>query len=422
VVPAYARGESRRAVEDRLREHFEKIGASLSPHKRVRILRFTDNELPRTRTRKVKRDEVAAALQRMIHDQPSATIPEGAELAPWLVHALEQVADGAAVITPATRLIEDLGLDSLALAELAEEIAVKAGTELSAEQLANLSTIADLQGLLTAGQNRPRLPSYSRFARPYTVTLPGPLKRLGEEVFRRSLDSALEGWLKPRIMGRGNIPANRNLLVVANHSSHIDFALVGHAMGPYARELVVLAAKDYFFNTGLRRFLTMNFTRLIPFDRERAQLESLEDALAQLRAGRSVLMFPEGTRSPDGAIHEFKSGAGYLALHGGCDVLPMHIRGSYDVLGKGSLIPRYASVEVRIGAAITSDTLRAAAQDTDGPGAYRRLADLMHAAVLSLSNLTSKTSRASLPLVSPVALPVPRKATRAERRRLRVKG
>ena len=53
--------------------------------------------------------------------------------------------------------------------------------------------------------------------------------------------------------------------------------------------LVVLAAKDYFFNTWPRRFLAVNFTRLIPFDRERAQLDSLEEALAQLRAGRSVL-------------------------------------------------------------------------------------------------------------------------------------
>ena len=120
VVPAYARGESRRAVEDRLREHFDKVGAGLSAHKRIRILRFTDTELPRTRTRKVKRAEVTAVLERMIQNQPGARDRGGDEIAPWLAHALEQVAGGATEITPATRLIEDLGLDSLALAELAE--------------------------------------------------------------------------------------------------------------------------------------------------------------------------------------------------------------------------------------------------------------------------------------------------------------
>ena len=56
------------------------------------------------------------------------------------------------------------------------------------------------------------------------------------------------------------------------------FALASYALGAPGRELVVLAAKDYFFNTNARRFVVSNFTRLIPFDRERAQLDSLDDA------------------------------------------------------------------------------------------------------------------------------------------------
>jgi 1-acyl-sn-glycerol-3-phosphate acyltransferase len=127
-----------------------------------------------------------------------------------------------------------------------------------------------------------------------------------------------------------------------------------------------------------------NFTRLIPFDRERAQLESLDDAIDELDAGRSVLLFPEGTRSPDGAIHEFKSGAGYLALRGGCDVLPVRISGTYEVLGKGSIIPQRSPVEVRIGRVITNAELRTIADKAEGTGAYRKLADVMRAAVLAL--------------------------------------
>jgi long-chain acyl-CoA synthetase len=385
VVPAYARGESRRTVEDRLREHFEKVSRGLSTYKRVRIIRFTDSELPRTRTRKIKRAEAAGVLARMLQKDTGArpTLSEG--ITPWLAHALQQVASGASDITPATRLTEDLGLDSLALAELAEHIAAKAGYELSAEQLANLSTIDDLQKLLSEGQNRPRLPTYARFGQPFTFTLPEPLRRLGEAAVRRSLYAAFDGWLKPLIMGRGNLPANRNVLVVANHSSHADFGLVSYAMGAQGRDLVVMAAKDYFFNNGIRRFIATNFTRLIPFDRERAQLDSLDEALAQLRGGRSVLMFPEGTRSLDGAVHDFKSGVGYLALYGGCDILPIRISGTHQVLGKGSLIPRRAPVEVRIGAVITNARLLAVAADAEGAGAYRKLADYLRNAVLALT-------------------------------------
>ncbi len=105
------------------------MSAGLSPHKRIRILRFTDLELPRTRTRKVKRGEVAAQLRAMLHGDGARKAAGGGEVEAWISDALAQVA-GAHDVTPATRLVEDLGLDSLALAELGEQIAERAGREL----------------------------------------------------------------------------------------------------------------------------------------------------------------------------------------------------------------------------------------------------------------------------------------------------
>ena len=313
AVPEYAKGKSRRSVEDKLRAHFETVSTGLNSYKRIEILCFTDAELPRTRTHKVKRAEVVKRLRETIDSSDVARQSTGTEV------------------------------------EL-------------------------------------RLPSYARFAKPYTIDLPPPLRRLSEFAIRKTVGAALDSLLKPRVMGRGNIPANRNFIVVANQASHLDFALVSHALGASGRDLVVLAAKDYFFNTGLRRFASSNFARLIPFDRDLAQIESLEAALAELAAGRSVLMFPEGTRSPDGAIHEFKSGVGYLAMHAGCDVLPIHLKGTFEVLGKGQLFPRRAPVEVRIGRVITSDELRLLAQDAKGAGAYRKLADHIRQTVVELGD------------------------------------
>ncbi|HVA81930.1 MAG TPA: 1-acyl-sn-glycerol-3-phosphate acyltransferase, partial [Candidatus Binataceae bacterium] len=390
AVPAYAQGESRRAVEDGLRAHFEKIAQGLSPHKRVRILRFTDAELPRTRTRKVKRNEVAVILRNLLDaaGAANAAAAHGSEVEPWLAQALAQVSSEQITITPATRLIEDLGLDSLAMAELGEHIAEHAGHEVGPEEMSELRTVEDLQRVASAGTGtgRVRMPSYARFADPYTPKLPAVVRGIARGMLRRTQHSAFQTWLRPEILGRGNIPANRNLLVVANHSSHLDFGLVGYALGKLGNDLIVLAAKDYFFNTRTRRFLAANFTSLIAFDRERAQLESLDDALLELGAGKSVLMFPEGTRSADGAIHEFKSGAGYLALRSGCDVLPVLIRGTHQVLGKGSLWPRRHPVEVRIGGVITNAAMRALAENSEGMGAYRKLSDYLRTAVLALAN------------------------------------
>ncbi len=398
IVPAYSRGESRRAVEDRLRSDFDKVALELSAHKRIRILRFTDAELPRTRTRKIKRADVAATLRRMLDTrarEPDAD-STNSEVETWLAEALASVTTEPINITPATRLIEDLGLDSLALAEIGELIGERASRDIAPEEIGDLRTVADLQLLATqpGGNGRPRMPSYAKFAEPYTVHLPSPLKWLGRFAVRGAERAMFDGWLKPKILGRGNIPANRNFIVVANHSSHLDFSLVGYALGAIGDDIRVLAAKDYFFNTPARRFLASNFTSLMPFDRERAQLESLEDALAEIAQGRSVLMFPEGTRSADGEIHEFKSGAGFLALRSRCDVLPVLIRGTHDVMGKGSLVPRRYPVEVRIGRAITASELREVAESSEGAGAYRKIADLMRTSVVALSGSRSKLTPA----------------------------
>ena len=384
AVPAYARGQSRRAVHDQLQAHFAKVAASLNPHKRIRILRFTDHDLPRTRTRKIKRAEVAELLSRMIEQQSGAERRADVDVEPWLVETLAQVTADAAKISSATRLIEDLGLDSLALAELGEHVAARTGRELTPEELGNLRTVEDLQQAIAQSSNRPRLPSYAHLAEPYTPQLPALVRRLGEAASRGAQQALLSRWLKPLIIGRGNIPANRNVLVVANHCSHVDFVIVREALGAMGERLVVLAARDYFFNTPIRRFAAHNFTPLIPFDRERAQLESLDQALAQLGAGRSVLLFPEGTRSTDGSLQEFKSGAGYLALRSGCDVLPIHISGTHEVLGKGYVIPRYHPVEVRIGGVIGNWRLREIAENADGAGAYRSVSDFLRRTVAGL--------------------------------------
>jgi long-chain acyl-CoA synthetase len=290
-------------------------------------------------------------------------------------------------VTPGTRLIEDLGLDSLALAELAEHIGEHLGRDIGAEELGDLRTVDDLQTLAVNSNGaaaRVPMPSYAKFAEPFTPILPGPLKALGRNLFRRAQAAAFDTWLKPQILGRGNIPANSNVLLIANHSSHLDFALVSHALGEMGKHIVVLAAKDYFFNTPTRRFVVSNLTTLIPFDRERAQLESLDDALSELAAGRSVLMFPEGTRSPDGTMQEFKSGAGYLALRSGCDVLPIHISGTHDVLGKGRLIPKHHPVELRIGRVISNEEIRVVAESTEGAGAYRKASDFLRQCVAQM--------------------------------------
>ncbi len=90
----------------------------------------------------------------------------------------------------------------------------------------------------------------------------------------------------------------------------------------------------------------------IPVERARVNRKSADIAAALLEDGWSLVIFPEGGRSPDGWGQEFRGGAAYLAKRCGVPVVPMHLRGVRPIIPKGSVRVRPGSVEVRIGDAL----------------------------------------------------------------------
>jgi 1-acyl-sn-glycerol-3-phosphate acyltransferase len=138
-------------------------------------------------------------------------------------------------------------------------------------------------------------------------------------------------------------------ILVANHSSHADTAVLLAALPPGAKPVFVAAA-DYWFDVPVRRFVLTSLAGGLPVRRSggssyAALVAAVKPALA---AGRTVVIYPEGTRSTDGAIGEFRSGAIHLAKECGVPVIPVALLGTADVLPKGGrLTPN--PMEVRIG-------------------------------------------------------------------------
>jgi 1-acyl-sn-glycerol-3-phosphate acyltransferase len=84
---------------------------------------------------------------------------------------------------------------------------------------------------------------------------------------------------------------------------------------------------------------------VLPIDREGNDISGLRGIIKMLKGGHSVLIFPEGTRSPDGSLQPAEPGAGLLAVKGGVRVLPTRIFGSHDVWAKGT---RYRPAPMRV--------------------------------------------------------------------------
>jgi 1-acyl-sn-glycerol-3-phosphate acyltransferase len=161
---------------------------------------------------------------------------------------------------------------------------------------------------------------------------------VGRDRLRDLLDGEGDGEPSPAIF-------------VANHESHLDSALMLTAIPlPWRAKLVVGAAADYFFGTRVTGAASALALGAFPIDRTAVNRRSADLATALLREGWSLLIFPEGGRSPDGWGQPFKGGAAFLAERTGLPVVPVHLDGTGAILGKGTSRLRPGRTKVTFGA------------------------------------------------------------------------
>jgi 1-acyl-sn-glycerol-3-phosphate acyltransferase len=160
-----------------------------------------------------------------------------------------------------------------------------------------------------------------------------------------------EAMVHPKVEGREWVrELERPVIFAANHSSHADTSLILHALTDSARDdTVVAAAADYWFKRPLLGNVVSLFLNTFPFSRTGGAQAQLHSSSQLLKSGWNLVLFPEGSRSVDGRIQEFKPGVGFLAKETGTPVVPMHIRGAYQVMPRGQKLPLPGPVRVRIG-------------------------------------------------------------------------
>ena len=198
-------------------------------------------------------------------------------------------------------------------------------------------------------------------------------------------------FLETNYEGRSNIPAHTNFIVAANHSSHLDMGLTKMALGEAGKDMVVLAAADYFFDTKYKRAVMENFTNLVPMERTGSLRQSLRHARSFLDRGYNALIFPEGTRSLTGEMAEFKPVIGYLALHAGVGILPIYLEGTHDAMPKGSSILKSRKIAARIGRYLSIDDFEEMTKGMPRAEAYRLIAARVKHEVENLRDRTRRT-------------------------------
>lgn len=393
---ALSRAEVRRKVE----EHFRDVSSSLPFYKRVKVLHFWDGELPRTATRKVKRREVVSAMQVLEQSMKTAAragLDDGSRPrdAGWLLDIVATVSNRPrAQITLDSRL-SDLGFDSLMYVELATAIEAAGGTLDSPNTLTEVVDLRELASVVSRAASAPegkesrrRAESERHAEEDEEIYIPSLVRTVGN----RGLDALqrifYDKFLHTRYEGRSNIPVHTNFIVAANHTSHLDMGLVKMALGEAGKDMVALAAADYFFDNKYKRAYMDNFTNTVPMERSGSLRQSLRHARSFLDRGYNALVFPEGTRSMTGQIMDFKPVIGYLALASRVGILPVFLKGTYEALPKGSNIIKSRDIGARIGRYLSIEELEELTKGMPRNEAYRLIAALVHHEVLNMRDGT----------------------------------
>lgn len=151
--------------------------------------------------------------------------------------------------------------------------------------------------------------------------------------------------MKVTVEGRENIPPDV-CMFAANHTSNADAAAI---VGSIPRRVAILARKSLFdiplIGTAFR------LAKFVAVDRENrdAALATVPEAVKRVREGYSFLVYPEGTRSPDGHLRRFKKGSFAIAIEAGIPVVPVTCAGAHRIMEKNSLIIRGGEVKVHFG-------------------------------------------------------------------------
>jgi 1-acyl-sn-glycerol-3-phosphate acyltransferase len=210
----------------------------------------------------------------------------------------------------------------------------------------------------------------------------GLLALAGRHLWRAILRAYFALWHRLRIDGRENLPREAPFVVIANHASHLDaLALSLCLRAGHADRAFPLAAGDTFFTgAGSAAFAAVALNAL-PIWRRKTRPEHLAALRERLAAQACIyILLPEGTRSRDGAMAEFKPGLGCLVAGTRIPVVPCHIDGAFAALPPSAKLPRARRITIRIGAPLIF------AETANDKAGWRAVAATAEAAVRGLAS------------------------------------
>ena len=365
-------------IKDRIRFEIETLSIDLPVYKRVNKYMIVNEPLPKTLLGKVKRFEVqniysaGKGESRKVVPQGSLSAEDAKILScPLCFEALEYLSKKLnRKITLDDNLELDLGLDSLERIGLFFEFQKMSKLELDEKPFFFVSTMRDVLSKLyeaSIAANGSSMPLKAGLQDIFTgeiehrlrqeVTLEqGLLAKTANFFFTLFLKTLFGGFYRLKVNGRQNLPLKGPYILCPNHASYFDPPIIAASLS-----LPVLYNTYFLGFSAILNHPSLSWGkklfRLIPIDPGAKLEESLKLCSFVLKNSKILCMFPEGGRSIDGNLLEFKRGVALFIKELNVPVVPVYINGSYKAWSAKDKLPKLTKIEVTFGPVLTIEEL-----------------------------------------------------------------
>jgi long-chain acyl-CoA synthetase len=362
----------------------ENLGRELPEYQRVHDFVLRAEPLPRTNTRKIRRFELRTQLEALKEQEGNRREPKrivrseadqelmDSTAGRVVTAAIKQHVRDIELIHPQMNFEIDLGLDSLARAECFASVEQSLGIELKPEEASVAQTVGELVKLANAKING-KPPSVGQTSADFQWrdVLSGTSEELPEvaQLLKPKPGLALFAYvalqliyLVARVLFRMEVRGGEVLtelkppyLICPNHQSFIDpFLVCSTYPRPLLKNIFHVGASMYFANAAMAQLARL--INVVPIDPDVQLLRAMRAGAAGLRAGKVLNIYPEGQRSFDGQLHEFKKGAAILAAELKLPIVPVALDGTFRIWPRKSWRFRLAKVRISFGQPIDPRT------------------------------------------------------------------
>ncbi|MEW6570983.1 MAG: AMP-binding protein [Nitrospirota bacterium] len=367
IVPDfdYAKKAQIGNIGEALKWEINNVSLHLPPHRRIRGHTILNQPLPRTPLGKLRRfmveDIVRGEGETLKIERKDDERLVRDEVGRKIVDCIKPLLKEKIPVRYEDNLELDLGLDSLARIELVVSLEKAFSAKLPETFAAEVQTVGELvEKMKKYGISQIEIAEEVTSRTDILMAEPPPEDRRKVGLHHGIMDriiiilglfvlkALMKILFRVKASGIENLPDKGPYIIAPNHTSYLDgFVVVVVQPSRNFKELYSLGFQKYF--TGKFKTYFARLAHIIPVDPETYLSKALKLSAYVLKNGKSLLIFPEGGRSYDGELMEFKKGIGILAQELNVPVVPVYIKGTFESLPRGRLWPKFNKIQILFG-------------------------------------------------------------------------